>query len=301
MGKKSTSARLDKSLLKSLRVKHGEMAELATRPTSGQDALAGQGNQPDLERFTEELAAGQELLYATASQALLIVFQGMDASGKDGSIKHVLSGVNPQGCFVASFKQPSQTELAHDFLWRATARLPERGSIGIFNRSYYEDVVVVRVHPELLGPQHLDRPPAQLPQLWEQRYEDIRDFEHHLHRSGTHVLKIFLHLSKEEQRQRLLARLDDPAKNWKFSPSDLAERPHWDQYQAAYEDALSATSTKTAPWYVIPADDKPAARALIAGVIVGAVDRMHLSMPALAPEKKDDIEAARRQLEAEQA
>jgi PPK2 family polyphosphate:nucleotide phosphotransferase len=301
MGKKSTSARLDKSLLKSLRVKHGEMAELATRPTSGKDALAGQGKQPDLERFTEELAAGQELLYATASQALLIVFQGMDASGKDGSIKHVLSGVNPQGCFVASFKQPSQTELAHDFLWRATARLPERGSIGIFNRSYYEDVVVVRVHPELLDSQHLDRPPAQLPQLWEQRYEDIRDFEHHLHRSGTHVLKIFLHLSREEQRQRLLARLDDPAKNWKFSSADLAERPHWDQYQAAYEDALSATSTKTAPWYVIPADDKPAARALIAGVIVNAVERMHLAMPVLAPEKKDDIEAARRQLEAESA
>jgi PPK2 family polyphosphate:nucleotide phosphotransferase len=301
MGKKSTPARLDKGLIKSLRVKHGEMAELAARPTSGQDAPAGQADRLDLKRFAEELAEGQELLYATASKALLIVFQGMDASGKDGTIKHVLSGVNPQGCFVASFKQPSQAELAHDFLWRATARLPARGSIGIFNRSYYEDVLVVRVHPELLGPQHEERSPAELPRLWEHRYEDIRDFEHHLHRSGTQIVKIFLHLSKKEQRQRLLARLDDPAKNWKFSAADLAERAYWDQYQSAYEDALSATSTKAAPWYVIPADNKQVARALVAGIIVDAIDRMHLSMPMLPPEKEGDIEAARRQLEAEQA
>jgi PPK2 family polyphosphate:nucleotide phosphotransferase len=301
MGKKSTPARLDKGLIKSLRVKHGEMAELATRPTSGRDAPAGQAGRPGLYRLTKELAEAQGLLYAAASKALLVVFQGMDASGKDGSIKHVLSGVNPQGCFVASFKQPSQAELAHDFLWRATARLPARGSIGIFNRSYYEDVAVVRVHPELLGPQHEERSPAELPRLWGHRYEDIRDFEHHLDRSGTQVVKIFLHLSKEEQRQRLLARLDNPAKNWKFSPADLAERPYWDQYQAAYEDALSATSTKAAPWYVIPADDKKVARVLVAGIIVDAIDRMHLSMPTLSPEKKGDIEAARRQLEAEQA
>jgi PPK2 family polyphosphate:nucleotide phosphotransferase len=301
MGKKPAPARLDKGLIKSLRVKHGEMAELATRPTSGQDMPAGQADRLDLDGFTEELAEGQQLLYATASRALLVVLQGMDASGKDGAIKHVLSGVNPQGCFVASFKQPSQEELAHDFLWRATARLPARGSIGVFNRSYYEDVVVVRVHPELLGPQHEERSPAQLPRLWEHRYEDIRNFERHLHRSGTQVVKIFLHLSREEQRQRLLARLDDPAKNWKFSAADLAERPHWHQYQAAYEDALSATSTKAAPWYVIPADDKPAARALVAGLIVDTIDRMHLSRPALPPEKTDDLEAARRQLEAEQA
>jgi PPK2 family polyphosphate:nucleotide phosphotransferase len=301
MGKKTTPARLDKGLIKSLRVKHGEMAGLATRPTSGQDATAGQADRLDLHRFTKELAAGQELLYATASRALLIVIQGMDTSGKDGSIKHVLSGVNPQGCFVASFKQPSPAELAHDFLWRATARLPARGSIGIFNRSYYEDVLVVRVHPELLGPQHEERTPAELPRLWEQRYEDIRHFEQHLHRSGTQLVKVFLHLSKEEQRRRLLARLDDPAKHWKFSAADLAERAYWEQYQAAYEDALSATSTKAAPWYVIPADDKKVARVLVAGIIVDAIDRMHLSMPMLPPEKKGDLEAARRQLEAEQA
>jgi PPK2 family polyphosphate:nucleotide phosphotransferase len=301
MGKKSAPARLDKDLIKSLRVKHGQMAELATRPTSGQDTPASQADQLGLHRFAKELTEGQELLYATASKALLVIFQGMDASGKDGSIKHVLSGVNPQGCFVASFKQPSQQELAHDFLWRAAARLPARGSIGIFNRSYYEDVLVVRVHPELLGPQHEERPPAELPRLWEHRYQDIRAFERHLHRSGTQIVKIFLHLSKEEQRQRLLARLDDPAKNWKFSPADLAERPYWDQYQAAYEDALSATSTKAAPWYVIPADEKPVARALVAGVIVDAIDRMHLSMPVLPSEQKGDIETARRQLEAEQA
>src|SRR6201996_2537877 len=184
MGKKSAPTRLDKDLVKSLRVKHGEMAELTARPTSGRDLLGAPADQLSLEEFTEDLADGQELLYSAASKALLVVFQGMDAAGKDGSIKHVLSGVNPQGCFVASFKQPSATEVAHDFLWRATARLPERGSIGVFNRSYYEDVVVVRVHPELLGPQHLDRPPTELPKLWEQRYADIRDFEHHLHRSG---------------------------------------------------------------------------------------------------------------------
>jgi PPK2 family polyphosphate:nucleotide phosphotransferase len=301
MGKKSSPARLDKDLIKSLRVRPGEMAELATRPTSAKDAPGGTAGHPDLHRLTAELAGGQELLYATASRALLVAFQGMDASGKDGSIKHVLSGVNPQGCFVASFKQPSQTELTHDFLWRATARLPARGSIGIFNRSYYEDVLVVRVHPELLGPQHEERPPAGLPRLWEQRYRDIRDFEHHLHRSGTQVVKIFLHLSKEEQRQRLLARLGDPAKNWKFSPADLAERPYWDQYQAAYEDALTATSTKHAPWYVVPADDKQAARLLVAGLIVHAIDRMHLSMPTLPAEQEGDIEAARRQLQAERA
>jgi PPK2 family polyphosphate:nucleotide phosphotransferase len=301
VGKKSASARLDKDLIKSLRVKHGEMAGLAARPTCGLDAPAGQAGHLGLERLAEELAEGQELLYATATRALLVVFQGMDAAGKDGSIKHVLSGVNPQGCFVASFKQPSQAELAHDFLWRATARLPERGSIGIFNRSYYEDVLVVRVHPELLGPAREERTPAQLPRLWEHRYADIRGFEHHLHRSGTQIVKIFLHLSKEEQRQRLLARLDDPVKNWKFSAADLAERAYWDQYQAAYEDALSATSTKTAPWYIIPADDKQVARALAAGIIVDAIDRMHLSMPTLPPEKTGDIEAARRQLQAEPA
>src|SRR6201996_1863550 len=295
MGKKSAPARLDKDLIKRLRVKHGEMAELATRPTAGPDALASL----DLDCFVDELAEGQELLYATASKALLIVFQGMDASGKDGTIKHVLSGVNPQGCFVASFKQPSQEELAHDFLWRAAARLPARGSIGIFNRSYYEDVLVVRVHPDLLGP--LGRPAAELPRLWEHRYADIRGFARHLHRNGTQIVKIFLHISAQEQRQRLLARLDDPAKNWKFSASDLAERPYWDQYQAAYEDALSATSTSHAPWYVVPADDKPAARTLVAGIIVDAIDRMHLTMPVLAPEKKGDLDAARRTLESERA
>jgi PPK2 family polyphosphate:nucleotide phosphotransferase len=301
MGKKSTPVRLDKGLIRSLRVKQGEMAGLVTRPTSGQDAPVGQADRLGLHSFASELDEGQALLYATASKALLIVFQGMDASGKDGSIKHVLSGVNPQGCFVASFKQPSQVELAHDFLWRATARLPALGSIGIFNRSYYEDVLVVRVHPELLGPQHEERSPSELPWLWEHRYQDIRDFEHHLHRSGTQIVKIFLHLSKEEQRRRLLARLDDPAKNWKFSAADLAERAYWDLYQSAYEDALSATSTKAAPWYVIPADDKQVARTLVAGIIVNAIDRMHLSMPTLPPEKKGDIEAARRQLEVGQA
>src|SRR5581483_11142607 len=216
----------------------------------------------DLEAFKQELIAAQELLYASDSFALLLVFQALDAAGKDGTIKHVMSGVNPQGCDVHSFKQPSPEELRHDFLWRCATVAPERGRIGIFNRSYYEEVLVVRVHPQLLAGQHLppNRPTGK--DLWHSRYEDINGFERHLSRSGTVVVKFFLHVSKAEQRRRFLDRLNDPAKQWKFSPADLAEREHFDDYQQAYDDALPATSTGWAPWYVIPAAHNFALRAL---------------------------------------
>jgi PPK2 family polyphosphate:nucleotide phosphotransferase len=279
----------DTKSLEKLRVVEGEVAGLAGRPTSGKVKDAAE----TLQDSVGDLAKAQELLYATASRALLLVFQGMDASGKDGAVEHVMSGVNPQGCSVASFKQPSAEELAHDFLWRTTARLPARGLIGVFNRSYYEDVIVVRVHPDLLG----SRPAT--PKLWKQRYKDIRAWERHLHRNGTTVVKFFLHLSKDEQRRRLLARLDDPEKHWKFNPGDIAERQYWDDYQNAYEDAITATSTTHAPWYVIPADDKPAARALVAGVVLKALDDMDLAIAPATPDELAAMEKARTQLEAE--
>jgi PPK2 family polyphosphate:nucleotide phosphotransferase len=291
--------RLHHGLRDGLAVAPGTAAALSSRTTSGARLLADKAAGKELHGFTTELAAAQELLYAAGSAALLVIFQGLDAAGKDGSIKHVMSGVNPQGCSVASFKQPSQEELSHDFLWRATARLPARGSIGIFNRSYYEDVLVVRVHPELLAAQHLRAGVTPAESFWRHRFEDIKAFENHLHRNGTKVVKFFLHLSRQEQRRRLLERLDDPAKHWKFSAADLAERAYWDDYQAAYEDVLTATSTEWAPWYVIPADDKHVARALIAGMILHAIDGLALKPPVATPQQEAAIEVAKKQLGAE--
>jgi PPK2 family polyphosphate:nucleotide phosphotransferase len=291
--------RLDRDLRDGLVVAPGSAAALSSRTTSGARLLADKAAGKELHGFTSELAAAQELLYASGSAALLVIFQGLDAAGKDGSIKHVMSGVNPQGCSVASFKQPSQEELSHDFLWRAAARLPARGSIGIFNRSHYEDVLVVRVHPEMLAAQHLRTGARPSESFWRQRFEDINAFENHLHRNGTKVVKFFLHLSRQEQRRRLLERLDDPAKHWKFSAADLAERAYWDDYQAAYEEALTATSTQWAPWYVIPADDKHVARALIAGLIVHAIEGLALKPPVPTPQQESAIEAAKKQLRAE--
>jgi PPK2 family polyphosphate:nucleotide phosphotransferase len=229
------------------------------------------------------LSEQQNLLYAHDRYALLLVFQAMDAAGKDGAIKHVMSGVNPQGCQVFSFKHPSPQELDHDFLWRTTQCLPERGRIGIFNRSYYEEVLIVRVHPEILAAQRLPDEVRDEPSLWDERYRAINGLEQHLHHSGTRVLKFFLHLSKEEQRQRFLARLDDPDKNWKFSPADIAERGHWDAYMQAYEACLGATSTDLAPWHVIPADDKWNARLLISQVVLDTLSslKMHYPPPVL--------------------
>jgi PPK2 family polyphosphate:nucleotide phosphotransferase len=254
--------------------------------------------QTMLQRSLAELAAAQERLWANDRWAVLVVLQAMDAAGKDGTIKHVMSGVNPQGCQVFSFKQPSAEELDHDFLWRCARRLPERGRIGIFNRSYYEDVLVVRVHPELLEKQKL--PPGRSgTRRWKARSEAINAFEHHLVRSGTIVLKFFLHVSKAEQKRRFLERLEQPDKHWKFSAADVAERAHWDEYMDAYEAALGATSTKWAPWYVIPADRKWITRAVVADVIATALRDLDLRYPETDDDRRAQILAARRVLLAE--
>jgi PPK2 family polyphosphate:nucleotide phosphotransferase len=253
-----------------------------------------------LEQDNERLAELQERLYAHDRWALLVVLQGMDTSGKDGVIKHVMNGINPQGCEVHPFKAPSADELDHDFLWRAAIRLPARGDINIFNRSYYEEVLVVRVHPELLARQKL---PAQLvgKDIWKERFQDIRAFERHLARSGTVVLKFFLHISKEEQRQRLLARLDEPAKRWKFSMGDIAERKLWDKYMAAYDDLIGATSHPQAPWYVVPADHKWFARLVVARAIIDALERLHLEFPKVGAGVLKEMRKVRRALLAEKS
>jgi len=300
--------RLNQKVINQLRVHPGTPAALDRRSTSeiGADWLGPIDRaspkdvaEHDLEEFKKELESAQELLYADDTWALLLIFQALDAAGKDGTIKHVMSGVNPQGCEVFSFKQPSTEELRHDFLWRCAKALPERGRIGIFNRSYYEEVLVVRVHPELLAQQHLPSGGETGARLWQGRFEDINTFEHHLHRNGTRVVKFFLHISKEEQRRRFLARLDDPAKQWKFSPADLAERSHFDEYQQAYEEALTATSTSWAPWYVIPADQKPAMRALVGAIVVNAIDQLKLHTPSIGKEQAGELEKARKALAAD--
>lgn len=247
-----------------------------------------------LERNHKRLDAAQELLYASDTHSVLLIFQALDAAGKDGTIRHVMSGVNPQGCQVFSFKKPSAEELDHNFLWRYMKSLPERGRIGVFNRSYYEDVLVVKVHPEWLGPGQPAEPDGK---FWEQRYEDINNFEKHLTRNGTLILKFFLHISKGEQRKRFIERLSNPAKHWKFSEADLAEREHWKDYQRAFEEALAATSTKRAPWHIIPADRKYVARALVADIVASAIDGLKLEFPKVSPEKLAAIETARARLE----
>jgi PPK2 family polyphosphate:nucleotide phosphotransferase len=241
------------------------------------------------------LGERQKLLYASNNDALLVIFQAMDAAGKDGAIAHVMSGVNPQGCRVYSYKHPSAQELAHDFLWRTTRDMPERGQIGIFNRSYYEEVLIVRVHPELL--QSEAGPGSERKHVWHDRFRSIRDTEAHLTRNGTKIVKFFLHLSKEEQRKRFLARIDDPDKNWKFSLSDAQERKFWDKYMVAYEECLSATSTKEAPWHVVPADDKKNARLLVSKVIVDALDALKLSYPRVDNNRRRELAQIRKQLQ----
>jgi len=242
-----------------------------------------------------ELSHAQELLYASDQYSILVVLQAMDAAGKDGTIKHVLSGVNPQGCQVFSFKQPSAEDLDHDFLWRCMRCLPERGRIGIFNRSYYEEVLVVKVHPELLDHQKL--PPGKRGKsFWKHRYDDINAMEQHLVRNGTVVIKFFLNVSKEEQRRRLLERLDLPEKHWKFSPSDMAERAFWKENMQAFEDMLRATSTPWAPWYVIPADHKWVTRALVADILTKTIQSLNLSFPTVSEEQKKAIKQAREKL-----
>jgi PPK2 family polyphosphate:nucleotide phosphotransferase len=237
----------------------------------------------------------QDKLYAQGRWAVLLIFQAMDAAGKDGAIKHVMSGVNPQGCQVYSFKQPSERELQHDFLWRTTLCLPERGHIGIFNRSYYEEVLVVRVHPELLENEKLP-PPLVTKDIWKDRFDDIRKFEQHMTRNGTVIRKFFLHVSREEQRRRFLARLEEPEKNWKFSASDVRERKYWNDYQDAYEEMIRNTAVKDAPWYVVPADHKWFTRLVISAVIVDTLEELHPSYPKVDPAKRKDLAAAKKEL-----
>jgi PPK2 family polyphosphate:nucleotide phosphotransferase len=251
-----------------------------------------------LKESRAELTATQELLYAADTWSVLVIFQAMDAAGKDGAIKHVMSGVNPQGVEVTSFKHPSAEELDHTFLWRCMKQLPERGRIGIFNRSYYEEVLIVRVHPRLLSAQRI---PGIEPceQTWHDRFDDINAFERHLARNGTAIVKFFLNISRDEQRQRFLDRIDEPDKHWKFSASDLAERGHWDAYMEAYEEAIRETSTDHAPWYVIPADKKWVSRAAVGAVLAGTIRKLDLEWPVVDAAKRDQIAAARKVLEPE--
>jgi PPK2 family polyphosphate:nucleotide phosphotransferase len=251
----------------------------------------------DLTAGVQLLAKHQDILYAQDQYALLIIFQALDAAGKDSTIKHVMSGVNPQGCQVFSFKAPSSEELDHDFLWRAAKRLPERGRIGIFNRSYYEEVLVVRVHPELLDRQRL--PMLDMNRIWQQRFEQINQFEKHLTANGTVVLKIYLHVSRQEQRQRFLKRIEEPEKNWKFSAADVDERRFWDDYMAAYQDVFNHTSTEWAPWYIIPADHKWFTRVAVAAVIYSAIKKLDLRYPELSPHDREELLKAKAMLEQE--
>jgi PPK2 family polyphosphate:nucleotide phosphotransferase len=249
-----------------------------------------------LDQHVSALSALQELHYAASRHAVLVIFQAMDAAGKDGAIRHVMSGVNPEGCQVFSFKHPSAEELQHDFLWRTTRNLPERGRIGIFNRSYYEEVLVVRVHHEVLLQENVPDLPRHERDVWEGRYRSIRDLEQHLHANGTRIVKIFLHLSKDEQRQRFLARIDNPDKNWKFSLSDAKERGYWKHYMKAYEACLHATSTDDSPWYIVPADDKYNARLIVSQIIVDTLEGLHAHYPKMSPERQQELQTIRQQL-----
>ncbi len=244
-----------------------------------------------LEKHVEELSSLQRLHYASDHYALLLIFQALDAAGKDGSIRHVMSGVNPEGCEVFGFKQPSAEELKHDFLWRTTCRLPERGRIGIFNRSYYEEVLVVRVHPEILRNEGLPEVLRDDKNIWKERYRSIVDLEAHLHRNGTRIVKFFLHLSKNEQRKRFLERIDEPDKNWKFSLADVHERKYWKQYTKAFEACLHATSTRVAPWYVIPADDKENARLIVSRIVINALNDLNMAYPKTTAKRRRELKS----------
>jgi PPK2 family polyphosphate:nucleotide phosphotransferase len=303
----NASADLRTGIVDALRVDQGSKAGLAGRETRWSGSGGYESLTPaELDRAAkdvrrqgiEELKDAQELLWASDTHAMLLVFQAMDAAGKDSTIKHVMSGVNPQGVRVVSFKKPSSEELDHTFLWRVAKAAPERGQIGIFNRSHYEEVIALRVHPEWLERQQLpagDRGPA----FWQDRYDDINAFERHLARNGTKIVKFFLNVSKAEQKRRFLARLDNPDRLWKFNAADVAVRSHWDAYMQAYEDAITATSTDEAPWFVLPADDKHVMQALAAAVIVDAVGSLDLQWPTVTDEDRVANEEARRLLAAE--
>jgi PPK2 family polyphosphate:nucleotide phosphotransferase len=283
---------------KDFRVRPGEKVKLNQWPTRVKPFCKSKKEyQQLLEEHVAELSSLQRLHYASNRYALLLIFQGMDAAGKDGAIRHVMSGINPEGCQVSSFKQPSVEELQHDFLWRTTFRLPERGQIGIFNRSYYEEVLVVRVHPEILRSQGLSEELRDEKSIWKERYQSITDLERHLYRNGTRTVKVFLHLSREEQRKRFLERIDQPEKNWKFSLADIHERKYWKDYTAAYEACLGATSTHHAPWYAVPADDKENARAIVSQIVLDTLKELKMAYPKTTAKRKEELESIRKLLE----
>ncbi len=282
---------------KDFRVSHGEKVKLSEWPTIVKPFYKSKKRyQKALDEHVKQLSALQQIHYASNRYALLVIFQAMDAAGKDGAIRHVMSGVNPQGCQVFSFKQPTAEELEHDFLWRTTARLPERGKIGIFNRSYYEEVLVVRVHPELLRGQGLAEELRNEKTFWKERYRSIVDLENHLYRNGTRTVKIFLHLSRGEQRKRFLARIDEPDKNWKFSLADIQERKYWKQYMEAYEACLSTTSTRHAPWYIVPTDDKENARLIVSQIVMDGLRELKAAYPQITAKRQRELKSLRRLL-----
>ncbi len=282
---------------KDYRVREADSVDLGKWPTSVAPVCESTEHyQQLLAEHVAKLSSLQELHYASNRHALLLIFQAMDAAGKDGAIRHVMSGVNPQGCQVFSFKHPSATELQHDFLWRTTRDLPERGRIGIFNRSYYEEVLIVRVHRHILRSEGLADPPHHDKDVWRDRYRSIADLEKHLYVNGTRIIKFFLHLSKEEQRKRFLARIDDPHKEWKLSDADIAERKLWKHYMKAYGECLSATSTRYAPWYVVPADDKDSARLIVSQIVLDAFEGLHMAYPKTNKKRQRALQSIRKQL-----
>jgi PPK2 family polyphosphate:nucleotide phosphotransferase len=282
---------------KNFRVPPGEKVKLSKWPTVVKPVYTSKEEyQKLLEKHVTELSSLQQLLYASNRYALLLIFQGMDSAGKDGAIRHVMSGINPEGCQVFSFKQPSAEELEHDFLWRTTCHLPERGQIGIFNRSYYEEVLVVRVHPEILRSQGLPEELRDEKTIWTERFDSIVDMEKHLHRNGTKIVKIFLHLSKKEQRKRFLARIDEPDKNWKFSLADIHERKYWKHYTEAYEACLHATSTHHTPWYVVGADDKENTRLIVSRIVLDALGDLKMAYPKPTAKRRAELQSIRKML-----
>jgi PPK2 family polyphosphate:nucleotide phosphotransferase len=279
------------------RVDPGKKVKLADWPTVVKPFFKSKDEYKQLlDKHVEELSSLQRMHYASNRYALLLLFQGMDAAGKDGAIRHVMSGVNPQGCRVSSFKQPSAEELEHDFLWRTTRELPDRGKIGIFNRSYYEEVLVVKVHPEMLRAEGLPEELLDKKNIWEERYQSITNFERHLYRNGTRTVKIFLHLSNEEQRKRFLERIDEADKNWKFSTSDVTERKYWKQYVSAFEGCLSSTTSHHAPWYVVPADDKENARLIVSQILSDTLSGLKMAYPKTTEKRRLELQSIRKLL-----
>ena len=278
-------------------VKEGDAITLKEWPTTVKPAYKSKKQYNELlQEHVAHLSSQQQLLYASNRYAVLLIFQAMDAAGKDGVIRHVMSGINPQGCQVFSFKHPSVAELQHDFLWRTTCNLPERGRIGIFNRSYYEEVLIARVHPEIFRSEGIPDAPKDEKVIWHDRYRSIINLERHLHENGTRIVKFFLHLSKDEQRKRFLARIDEPEKNWKFNLLDIEERKFWKHYMKAYEQCLAATSTSVAPWYVVPADDKENARLIISQILLDTFERLKMNFPKADAKRRRELQLIRKRL-----